>query len=215
MWVAELADFWRLAKIILPGDFLACPMVKPSGDGGTAAQAERVTAAARATNWEYSSCELSSALFFRPWDSAARALSGLAAKQTIAAGPESGVQLCRFLTRKALGFLLGHRLPCGSGKWLSNPNRCSTRKSCASRCGRSTCRSKRLSGSPRSNTGPSSLLLAVPTASRMFNIANREMEWQIGKWQRKKECFVLNGNFSKSWACFRALAWKSRNTSPL
>ena len=30
-----------------------------------------------------------------------------------------------------------------SGKWLSNPNRSSTRKSCASRCGRSTSRRKR------------------------------------------------------------------------
>jgi hypothetical protein len=32
----------------------------------------------------------------------------------------------------------------------------------------------------------------------MFSIANREMEWQIGSWQRKNECFVLNGNSSKN-----------------
>jgi hypothetical protein len=49
----------------------------------------------------------------------------------------------------------------------------------------------------------------------MFSIANRERAWQIGAWQRKKECFVLNGTSSKSWECFRALARKSRSTSPL
>jgi hypothetical protein len=52
------------------------------------------------------------------------------------------------------------------GKWPSNPNRPSTRKSCASRCGRSICRSKRRPGSPNSGNGPTSSPPAAPTISR-------------------------------------------------
>ena len=78
MWVAELADFSQLTTIILYQRTFA--MVRPRGDDETAGLAERVTAAARATNWEYASCEIKSALRFRQWDSAARALSGSAAK---------------------------------------------------------------------------------------------------------------------------------------
>jgi hypothetical protein len=52
----------------------------------------------------------------------------------------------------ALGFLLVLNKLC-LGKWLSNPNRSSIRKSCASRCGLSTCPSKRGGGSPFSSIG--------------------------------------------------------------
>ena len=62
--------------------------------------------------------------------------------------------------------------------------------------------------------GPAEAADTDTCSGLIFNIANRGMEWQIDSWQRKNECFVLNGNSSKSWACFRALAWKSRSTSP-
>ena len=47
-------------------------------------------------------------------------------------------------------------------------------------------------------------VLRLYALGAMFNVANREMEWQIGKWQQKNECFVLNVDSSKSWACFKA-----------
>jgi len=168
----------------------------------------------RVIGWDCDTCEINTNFRHSEWESAAKTASGGARKWTIAAGPEFGAWLYRLLTGNTLCFFPGpHNLL--TGKWLLNPNRSSTRKSCASRCGRSTCRSKRRSGSPDCITGPASSPAPAPTSSMMFNIANREMEWQIGVWQRKNECFVLNGNSSKSWACFRALAWKSRNTSPL
>ena len=52
------------------------------------------------------------------------------------------------------------------GKWRSNPNRSSTRKSCASRCGCSSSPSKRTPGSPNASPGPNLSLPAVPTSSR-------------------------------------------------
>jgi hypothetical protein len=53
-----------------------------------------------------------------------------------------------------------------TGKWLSNPNGSSTRKSCASRCGPSSCPSEPAPGSPNSRNGPFSSHPAVRTTSK-------------------------------------------------
>src|SRR6266496_6227602 len=68
-------------------------------------------------------------------------------------------------------------------------------------------------GRKKVRTDPDDPLSLTHYAASTFGIANRLPEWRIGKWQPKKECFVLNGNCSMSWACFRASASKSRNIS--
>ncbi len=71
----------------------------------------------------------------------------------------------KHLTRaNGLGFFPApHTL--SPGKWLSNPNRSSTRRSSASRCGPSTCRSAWRTGRPSSSTGP----ISSPPAARMIS----------------------------------------------
>src|ERR1017187_1384253 len=81
-------------------------------------------------------------------------------------GPELDAALHRHVpSRNALGFSLS-RPNLSLHKWLSNPNRSSTLRSFANRCGPSTCRSAWGSGSPNSSTGPVSSLPAARTTSR-------------------------------------------------
>src|ERR1035441_8515256 len=79
--------------------------------------------------------------------------------------PELDAALPRWVpSRNTLGFLPSrHNLLLN--KWLSNPNRSSARKSSASRCGPSACRSAWGTGSPNSSIGPAS----SPLGGRMIS----------------------------------------------
>src|ERR1035437_2494766 len=80
--------------------------------------------------------------------------------------PELDVALPRYVpSRNTLGFSLSrHSLPLS--KWPLNPNRSSTPRSSANRCGLSSCRKAWGTGSPSFSIGPVSSLPAARTTSR-------------------------------------------------
>jgi len=93
-----------------------------------------------------------------------------ALRHLLGSRPQEAPRHASRITHHLSHFLTGPHPPFpvkpSPNKWLSNPSRSSTRKSCASRCGPSPCRSGQWTGSPNSSTGPASSLPTAPTVSR-------------------------------------------------